>query len=108
MKIDIEKHLATLRDVGPLFAEAKGHRAMCEGLLKVTFAEQVRLSQGKTVAEREADAMVSAGYREALDGYAVAVEQEEKHRRALITAEAAIEVWRSLESTNRRMDRAAA
>jgi hypothetical protein len=40
--------------------------------------------------------------------YATAVEVEEELRRKLITAEAAVEIWRSLNASNRRMDKAAA
>jgi len=107
VNIDIEKHLTTLRDVGPLYAEAKGERVLLDESLKIAKAEAFREATG-TVAEREAAALTSTGYRIALDGLAAAIEQEEKHRRALITAEAAIEVWRSLESSRRALDRGAA
>lgn len=107
MNIDVEKHLTTLRDVGPMYAEAKGERVMLEESVKIARAEVFRKSTG-TVAEREAAAIASTEYRIAVDGLSAAVEQEEKHKRALITAEAAIEVWRSLSANRRALDKSAA
>lgn len=107
MQIAIDKHLETLRDIGPLYAEAKGLRVLADESVKIARADAFLEASG-TVAEREAKAMQSAGYRTAVNGLSAAVEQEEKYRRMLITAEAAVEVWRSLESSRRTMDRAAA
>jgi hypothetical protein len=64
-------------------------------------------SLSQSAAGQERDALASREYRAAVEAYAYAVETEEKLRRKLAAAEAAIELWRSQEASNRRMDRAA-
>ncbi len=107
MRIDIMKHLQTLYDLGPKYAEAKGQRVMLEESLKVAKAESFIASDAQTVAQKEASAITSKEYATAIKGLSVAIENEERLKRALITAEAAVEVWRSLESSRRTMDKAA-
>lgn len=106
--IDYEKALKTLHEVGPEYAKAKGARVLLEESLKIVRATQSAASQATSAAAREVDALSSAEYLEAVQAYAAAVEVEEELRRKLVTAEATIELWRSLNASNRRMDRAAA
>ncbi len=106
--IDPERSLHTLARVGPEYAKAKGARVLLEESLKVVKAERTALAEGASIAAREMAALASDEYKAAIRAYAYAVEVEEGHRRMLITAEAAIELWRSMEASNRRMDRAAA
>lgn len=105
--IDPEKALTTLARVGPEYAKAKGARVLLEESLKVVKAERTSLAEGASIAAREMAALASEEYKAAVQAYAHAVEVEEGHRRMLITAEAAIELWRSMEASNRRIDRAA-
>ncbi len=106
--IDHEKALNTLARYGPEYAKAKGVRVLLEESLKVVKAERTALADGASIAAREMAALASDEYKAAVQAYAHAVEVEEGHRRRLITAEAAIELWRSLNASNRRMDRGAA
>ena len=106
--IDPQKALQTLHTFGPMFAQAKGARVLLEETLKIVRAKQSAASQATSAAAREVEALASAEYAQAVQDYATAVEVEEELRRKLITAEAAIELWRSYEASNRRMDRAAA
>jgi hypothetical protein len=108
MNIDPEKALNTLHKIGPAYAKAKGARVLLEESLKVVKAQQTAQAEGASIAAREMAALGSEAYKEAVKGYADAVEIEESLRRQLITAEAAIELWRSMNASNRRMDRAAA
>lgn len=107
MKIDADKALRTLHKIGPLYAEARGARVLLEHSLKIVLAERTLLAQGSSVAAREAAATASPEYKAATEAHAHAVEVEEGYRRQLATAEAAIELFRTLEASNRRMDRAA-
>lgn len=108
MNIDPEKALATLHKCGPEYAQAKGARVLLEESLKIVRAEQTARSDGASVAARELLALASPEYKASVEAYAHAVEVEEGLRRRLATAEAAIELWRSQEASNRRMDRSAA
>jgi len=108
MKIDLHKHLETMRDVGPLFAQAKAQRIYLEESLRSIKAIEAAKSEAQSVAQRELDAYASPTYVQALEGLKVAVEQEETYRWQLITAQAAVESWRSLEASNRALDKGAA
>ena len=106
--IDPQKALHTLHTYGPQFAQAKGARVLLEETLKIVRAKQSAASSATSAAAREVEALASNEYAQAVRDYASAVEVEEELRRKLITAEAAIELFRTLEASNRRMDRAAA
>jgi hypothetical protein len=54
------------------------------------------------------EAYADATYIELLKGIEAATEREEELRWGLISAQSRIDVWRSLEASNRTMDRAAA
>ena len=54
----------------------------------------------------EIEAYADSSYCELLKGLQSAVEKEETLRWSLISAQARIDVWRSLEASNRTMDRA--
>ena len=108
MQIDPEKALSTLHKVGPEWAKAKGARVYLEESLRSVKAELMSKSGEQVIAAQERHAYAHPEYRAAVQALADAVEIEEGLRRRLITAEAAIEIWRSLNASNRRMDRAAA
>ncbi len=110
MNIDHMKALNTLHKVGPLYAKAKSDRIFLEESLRSTKALQMKdaASDWLTAAAQEREAYASDAYRTQLDGLRVAVEQEEAYRWQLVTAQAAIEVYRTMEASNRRIDKAAA
>ena len=108
MNIDPMKSLQTLHRVGPLYAKAKAERIYLEESLRSTKAIQMQSSGEQTAAAQEREAYASDAYRIQLEGLRVAVEQEEAYRYQLVTAQAAIEVYRTMEASNRRMDKAAA
>jgi len=105
--IDPQKALAVMHKTGPQYAEAKAQRIHIEESLRSIKAIQMGLSGEGTAAAQERWAYSSVPYRTALDGLRAAVEQEESLRWRLLTAQAAIEVWRSLEASGRAMDRGA-
>lgn len=96
--IDAEQLLSQIEKFGKVadqFSEAKSNRVYLEKHLKCVKAEKMKLSQGKTVDAREADAYTSEEYTVALAGLAEAVKVEAQlgwKRQAL---EALIEIWRT-------------
>lgn len=97
---------------GAKYAEAKGHRIYLEEFRKSQKAMlmQEALEQGrvKTAAAAEVYAYAHSAYVQILKGLQAAVEKEETLRFALVAAQARVEVWRSIQASNRVMDRAVA
>lgn len=106
--IDPQKALTTLHKVGPQYAAAKATRIHIEESLRSIKAVQMSASEEKTAAAQEREAYASEAYRTALDGLRAAVEEEEALRWRLVTAQCALDVWRSLESSARMLDKRAA
>ncbi len=61
----------------------------------------------KTAAVQEREAYADPAYLELLDGLKAAVEAEETLRWRLVSAQAAIEIFRTMEASNRTVDKAA-
>jgi hypothetical protein len=59
----------------------------------------------KTVAAAEIEAYAAMEYIEHLKAIEEATEQAESLRWGLVAAQARVDVWRSLEASNRTMDR---
>ena len=97
---------------GAKFAEAKAHRVYLEEFRKSQKAILMKAAladgRAKSSAAAEMEAYADEEYTELLRGLEAATESEEKLRWGLVSAQARIDVWRSLEASNRRMDRAAA
>ncbi len=89
------------------FAKAKAERIYIEESLRSIKALAMQHHADKPVNAQEREAYASEAYRVALDGLKVAVETEEALRWKMVAAQAKVEVWRSMESSNRAMDRAA-
>lgn len=109
--IDIHKVLDFMRDNSKLFAQAKAERVYLEEMRKSKKAmlmQQAELNGFKTSATQEREAYASSEYISLLEGLKSAVDREESLRWMLIAAQAKAEVWRSLEASNRAMDRASA
>jgi hypothetical protein len=107
MKIDPMRSLETMHKCGPQYAQAKAERIYIEESLRSIKALQMQSSEAQTSAAKEMDAYASEPYRTAVAGLREAVEREEALKWKLVTAQAAIETWRSMEASNRNMDRAA-
>lgn len=92
------------------FAKAKAERVYLEEFRKSKKAMLMKageVSEGlKTSAAQEVFAYAHPDYIEVLQGLKSAVEVEEALRFELIGVQARVEVWRSLEASNRNQDRA--
>lgn len=91
---------------GKKFGEAKGKRIYMEEYRKSLKAMIMKRSLETSVNAQEREAYSHPEYVEHLRALQEAVEIEEELRWRLIAAQARIEVWRSLEATNRAEGRA--
>jgi len=95
---------------GRKYAEAKAHRVYLEEFRKSKKAMLMKtaLSNGiaKSSAAAEMEAYADVAYVELLKGIAAATEAAEALRWGLVAAQARIEVFRTIEASNRMMDRA--
>ena len=105
--IDPIKCLEFMRDNAPALAKAKAERVYIEESLRTVKSRQMQLHNGLPVSAQEREAYASDEYRTALEGLRAAVEAEESLRWLMVAAQAKVEVWRSMESSNRAIDRGA-
>lgn len=91
---------------GAKLAKARAERTYMEEYRKSLKAILMKKSGESSVAAQEREAYSHADYLAHLKGLQEAVEQEEGLRWAIVAAEARIDVWRSQEASNRRIDRA--
>lgn len=106
--VDPRGALDTLWNVAPLYAKAKGERVYVEEFRKSLKAQLMKECEGMPIAAQEREAYADPRYIAHLEGIRAAVEAEETMRWRLVAADAAIQVWRSQEASNRTMDRSAA
>ena len=74
--------------------------------LKAKLMKQALADGARSAATAEMQAYADVAYEEHLQALKEAVEQAEGLRWGLVSAQARVEVWRSLEASNRIMDRA--
>jgi len=86
---------------GKRYAQAKAERIYMEGYLKSLKAILMKRSMEQAVNAQEREAYSDPEYVQLLKGLKEAVESEEEIRWGLVAAQARIEVWRSMEATNR-------
>ena len=91
------------------YAQAEGNKTYMEELRKTIKAEQMIEAETlghKTAAMQEREAYASPRYREHLDALRQAVEERERLRWLLIACQERIAVWRSMEASNRHVEKA--
>ena len=86
---------------GKRYAKAKAERIYLEEYRKSLKAIIMKRSLENAVNAQEREAYSDPEYVELLKGLRDAVEVEEEIRWGLVAAQARIEVWRSMEATNR-------
>ena len=100
-----QKNLRRMWEAAPKLAQAKAERVYLEEYRKTLKALLMARSNAKTAAEREQQAYADPDYVAHIKGLSAAVEAEETLRWQMVTDQAAVEVWRSLEASNRAMDK---
>jgi hypothetical protein len=94
---------------GQKYAHAKANLTYMEEYrktLKAMLMKQALADGAKSAAVAEMEAYADAKYKQHLEDLKTAVEEAEGYRWGLVSAQARVEVWRSLEASNRIMDRA--
>jgi hypothetical protein len=105
---DINDAVDYIYSHGQKFAEAKAHLAYVEEFRKSKKAMLMKhaMTNGvKTVAAAEIEAYAAMEYIEHLKAIEEATSVAEGLRWGLVAAQARVDVWRSLEASNRTMDR---
>lgn len=104
--IDPHEAIDFLYHSGRKFAQAKANRVYMDEYRKSLKAILMKQSGESSAAAQEREAYSHPDYLAHLKGQQAAVMEEETLRWGLVAAEARIDVWRSQEASNRRMDRA--
>ncbi len=106
---DINKAVDYIYTQGRQFAQAKAHRVYLDeyrkSLKSILMKRAIADGVAKSSAAAEMEAYADESYIQLLKGLQEATEQEEALRFGLVSAQARIDVWRSLEASNRTMDR---
>lgn len=92
---------------GREYAKAKAERVYMDEYRKSLKAILMKKAGESSVAAQEREAYSHPDYLTHLTAIRAAVEAEETLRWGIVAAEARVEVWRSQEASNRRIDRAA-
>jgi hypothetical protein len=90
------------------FAKAKAKRIYLEEFRKSKKALLMQKHREESIGAQEREAYAHPEYKELLEGLREAIEIEERLRWNLVAAQARVDVWRSLEASNRREGRAVA
>jgi dTDP-D-glucose 4,6-dehydratase len=109
-RINPQKALRIIAATAPVYAQARANRIYVEEYRKSLKAILMKeaLSEGyETAAAQEREAYANKAYVEHLAAIRDAIQEEEALRWKMVAAEAAVEVWRSLEASARLMDRSA-
>jgi hypothetical protein len=104
--IDPNKAVDHIFRGGVVLAQAKANRVYLEEYRKSLKAILMKRSSETSVAAQEREAYSHPEYLAHLEAIKAAVEDEEKARWGIVAAEARVDVWRSQEASNRRVDRA--
>jgi hypothetical protein len=99
-----------LKNAG-LFAKAKAERCYLEEFRKSKKAllmQEAFLAGVDTMAGQERDSYARTEYRELLEGLKAAIEVEETLKWKMTAAQLRVEIWRSMEASNRLIDKSTA
>lgn len=100
-EIDIFHTLEYIKNTAPKYAQAKANRIYLEEYRKSLKAALMATQIGDPVNAQERYAYAHPDYTLHLEGMKEAIEQEEKLKWRLVSAQALIEVWRSLSANQR-------
>jgi hypothetical protein len=88
------------------YANAKAQVVYLTEYRKTVKAIGFQRSLKNTMAEKEADAYTTAEYATCVEGLREAVAEAERLRWMLVAAQARVDCWRSMEASNRAVERA--
>jgi hypothetical protein len=103
--IDPQKHLARMWETAPKLAQSKADRIYLEEFRKSLKARLMKECEESAIGAQEREAYAHPDYVAHLEALRHAVQAEEQLRWRMVSDQAAVEVWRSMESSARAMDR---
>jgi len=98
---------AEMEGIAPLYAKAKAERVYLEEFRKSKKALLMQEVSDGPIGAQERYAYAHQEYRSLLEALKTAVEEEETLRWRLVSAQAAIEIWRTTSANERTIDKAA-
>jgi hypothetical protein len=105
--IDPQSAMEQIWKLAPAYAKAKADRIYVEEYRKTVKAQLMKGCGLEAIGAQEREAYADERYTAHLDAIREAVQVEEELRWKLVAAQSAIEIWRSMEASNRMTDRAA-
>ena len=106
MNIDPNEAINFMIKNSEAYAEAKSQVSYLTEHRKTVKAIGFQQSLKNTMAEREADSYTTEEYKICCLGIKEAVKEAERLRWMLIAAQARVDCWRSMEASNRAVERA--
>jgi len=88
------------------YAQAKAEVTYLTEYRKTVKSQGILRSLKNTVVEKEADAYTTVEYATCVEGLREAVAEAERLRWMLVAAQARVDCWRSMEASNRAVERA--
>jgi hypothetical protein len=106
MTIDPNEAINFMIKNSEAYAQAKAEVVYLTEYRKTVKAIGFQQSLKTTMAEREADSYTTDKYKECCNGLKEAVAEAERLRWMLVAAQARVDCWRSMEASNRAVERA--
>ena len=106
MNIDPNEAINFMIKNAEAYSQAKAQVVYLTEYRKTVKAIGFQRSLKNTMAEKEADAYTSAEYISCVEGLREAVAEAERLRWMLVAAQARVDCWRSMEASNRAVERA--
>ena len=106
MNIDPNEAINFMIKNSEAYALAKAQVVYLTEYRKTVKSQGILRSLKNTVVEKEADAYTTAEYTSCVEGLREAVAEAERLRWMLVAAQARVDCWRSMEASNRAVERA--
>ena len=105
MNIDPNSAINFMIKNAEAYAKAKANVVYLTEHRKTVKALGFQRSLKNTMAEKEADSYTTIDYATCVEGLREAVEEAERLRWMLVAAQARVDCWRSMEASNRQVER---
>ena len=106
MNIDPNEAINFMIKNAEAYAQAKADVTYLTEHRKTVKAIGFQRSLKNTMAEKEADAYTTDDYKKCVEGLREAVAEAERLRWMLVAAQARVDCWRSMEASNRAVEKA--
>ena len=106
MNIDPNSAIDFMIKNAEAYSQAKAQVVYLTEYRKTVKAIGFQRSLKNTMAEKEADAYTTAEYATCVEGLREAVAEAERLRWMLVAAQARVDCWRSMEASNRAVEKA--